>query len=224
MLCLLRRRAARLFARGRPPRKPTMTTLKTEPASPTADEDHFWHLARSATGVAVTDFEFALMRTAESFARWQSECLAAVTGAQLSGAENAMLHVICMHAQPKTVRELMQMTNRGDLANVQYGLRKLMQLGFVTKSGSARKGVFYAGTSTGIQVCEDYARLREKLLLRGAEGIAEFTAQARQVRDRLEVLERLYESVTREVATFHRRRLGGLSTGSSESHGKISNR
>ena len=55
-----------------------------------------------------------------------------------------------------------------------------------------------------IRVCEDYARLREKLLLRGAEGIAEFTAQARQVRDRLEVLERLYESVTREVATFHR--------------------
>jgi predicted MarR family transcription regulator len=139
-----------------------MTTPTTEPEQPTrTDEDHFWHLARSRTGVAMTDFEFALMRTAESFARWQSECLAAVTGAQLSGAENAMLHVICMHAQPKTVRELMHMINRSDLPNVQYGLRKLMQLGFVTKSGSAQR-VFYAGTPQGIEVCEAYARLREK--------------------------------------------------------------
>lgn len=182
----------------------------TTPSPPTAaiDEDHFWHLARSDTGVAVTDFEFALMRTAESFARWQTECLAAVTGAQLSGGENAMLHVICMHEQPKTVRELMHMTNRSDLPNVQYGLRKLMQLGFVTKSGSARKGVFYAGTPKGIRVCEDYARLREKLLLRGAQAVPGLLERAQTIHDQLEALERLYESVTREVATFHRRHLG----------------
>ncbi|ODS93318.1 MAG: hypothetical protein ABS45_03775 [Comamonas sp. SCN 65-56] len=68
-----------------------MTTAPTD-ASDRGD-DHFWHLARSGSGVAVTDVEFALMRTAESFARWQSECLAAVTGAQLSGSENTMLHV-----------------------------------------------------------------------------------------------------------------------------------
>ena len=183
-----------------------MTTAPTD-ASDRGD-DHFWHLARSGSGVAVTDVEFALMRTAESFARWQSECLAAVTGAQLSGSENAMLHVICMHEQPKTVRELMQMTNRGDVPNVQYALRKLMQLGFVTKSGSARKGVFYAGTAEGMRVCEDYARLREKLLLKGAQGLPGFVAGAGALRDQLEVLERLYESITREVTTFHRRSLG----------------
>ena len=188
------------------------------PAAPGGDEDHFWHLARSSTGVAVTDFEFALMRAAESFARWQTECLAAVTGAHLSGADNAMLHVICMHGQPKTVRELMQMTNRSDLPNLQYGLRKLMQLGFVTKSGSARKGVFYAGTPEGIRVCEDYAKLREKLLLKGAEGVPGFLAGADALHDRLEALERLYESVTREVTTFHRRHLGSIAKNDSGIH------
>lgn len=203
----------------------------TVPNTPTklparTNEDHFWHLARSHAGVAMTDFEFALMRTAESFARWQSECLAAVTGAQLSGAENAMLHVICMHAQPKTVRELMHMINRSDLPNVQYGLRKLMQLGFVTKSGSARKGVFYAGTPQGIEVCEAYARLREKVLLRGAEAMPQFLAQTRQMHGQLEELERLYESVSREVATYHRRSLTATPKKEAQRHGqgKISNK
>lgn len=203
----------------------------TVPNTPTklparTDEDHFWHLARSHAGVAMTDFEFALMRTAESFARWQSECLAAVTGAQLSGAENAMLHVICMHAQPKTVRELMHMINRSDLPNVQYGLRKLMLLGFVTKSGSARKGVFYAGTPQGIEVCEAYARLREKVLLHGAEAMPQFIAQTRQMQGQLEELERLYESVSREVATYHRRSLTATPRKEAQRHkqGKNSNK
>ena len=193
-----------------------MTTAPTDATD--RGDDHFWHLARGGTGVAVTDVEFALMRTAESFARWQSECLAAVTGAQLSGSENAMLHVICMHEQPKTVRELMQMTNRGDVPNVQYALRKLMQLGFVTKSGSARKGVFYAGTAEGMRVCEDFARLREKLLLKGAQGVPGFVAGAGGLRDQLEALERLYESITREVTTFHRRSLGASAKGGTGEH------
>ena len=195
-----------------------MTT--TPPDTGAASEDHFWHLARDSVGVAVTDAEFALMRTAESFARWQSECLAAVTGAQLSGTENAMLHVICMFEQPKTVRELMHLTNRSDLPNVQYGLRKLMQLGFVTKSGSARKGVFYAGTPEGVRVCEDFARLRERLLLKAAQAAPGFVENARGLQTQLETLERLYESVTREAATFHRRHLGSTTKNDHELHGR----
>lgn len=155
--------------------------------------------------MTLTDLEFALMRAYESFARWQTECLQAVTGVQLSGTENALLHVICMHERPKTIRELMQLTNRNDVPNVQYGLRKLLKCNFIAKSGSAVKGVFYAGTPEGVKVCEDYAALREKLLLGALSAAPKFESEARGANRALERMEQLYESVAREASAFHRR-------------------
>ncbi len=187
-----------------PPPHPAEKPSARPPAA-----DHHWHLARSDLGVALTDLEYALMRTYESFVRWQAECLQAVTGVQLSGTENALLHVVCMQERPKTIRELMQLTNRQDVPNIQYGLRKLMKCGFVTKSGSGPKGVFYAATAEGLKVCEDYAALREKLLLVNVQGSRDFETVAHAAAHTLEGLERSYESVTREVTAFHRREQTG---------------
>ncbi len=167
---------------------------------------HRWHLARTDLGVALTDLEYALMRSYESFLRWQTECVHAVTGTQLSGTENALLHVVCMHERPKTIRDLMQLTNRQDTPNLQYGLRKLLKAGLIAKTGSGPKGVFYEGTPQGFQVCEDYAVLREKLLLAALGGLEGFGGAAAAATSALERLEHVYESVTRETTAFHRRR------------------
>ena len=137
-------------------------------ASRDGQSPHYWHLAQDSTGVAMTDLEYAILRVFEAFGRWQSECLAAVSGASITGPENVLLHVVAMKGRAKTIHDVMLLTNRQDTPNVQYGLRKLMKLGFIKKRGSARAGVFYQTTEKGEKVCKDYADLRKKLLLRAA--------------------------------------------------------
>ena len=166
---------------------------------------HYWHLAEDDIGVAMTDMEYAMIRTFEAFARWQTECLAAVSGHVISGQENVLLHIIGMHGRPKTIRDLLHLTNRQDIANVQYGLRKLLKLHFIEKEGSGRVGVFYRATPAGDKVCRDYARLRQKLLLAGAERFGQFVEDAEKCQTMLEKAEKLYETCAREAATFYRR-------------------
>ena len=105
-------------------------------ASRDGQSPHYWHLAQDSTGVAMTDLEYAILRVFEAFGRWQSECLAAVSGASITGPENVLLHVVAMKGRAKTIHDVMLLTNRQDTPNVQYGLRKLMKLGFIKKRGS----------------------------------------------------------------------------------------
>ncbi|WP_233869482.1 winged helix DNA-binding protein [Paraburkholderia adhaesiva] len=181
--------------------EPSSRTTKNNAAA-----EHRWHLAMNEFGVEITDLEYAVMRLDQSFSRWQSECMAAVTGTTLSGQENALVHVIHMRERPKTIRDLLHMTNRQDVANMQYELRKLIKTGLVEKYGTARTGVYYVTTAEGSRVCEQYARLRETVLLKMAEATAGIKSAAAQATACLEQMERVYESATREVATFHRQR------------------
>jgi predicted MarR family transcription regulator len=167
---------------------------------------HRWHLATDEFEVEITDLEYAMMRTYQSFLRWQSECIAAVTSTQLDGQENALLHIIRMHDRPKTIKELLHLTNRQDVANMQYELRKLLKAELIDKSGTARSGIYYVATPQGAQVCDDFARLRADVMLNAAKGVATIKSRAAKATACLEQMEKIYESATREVATFHRRR------------------
>jgi predicted MarR family transcription regulator len=167
---------------------------------------HRWHLATDEFGVEITDLEYAMMRAYQSFLRWQSECLAAVTGITLSGQENTLLHIIRMHDRPKTIRDLAQMTNRQDIPNIQYDLRKLLKAGLIDKYGTARTGIYYITTDQGVRVCEDFAKLRSEVFLESARSEFDVKSGAGNITGRLEQLEKVYESATREIATFHRRR------------------
>lgn len=167
---------------------------------------HRWHLATDDFGVEITDLEYAMMRAYQSFLRWQSECLAAVTGITLSGQENTLLHIIRMHDRPKTIRDLAQMTNRQDIPNIQYDLRKLLKAGLIDKYGTARTGIYYVTTDQGNRVCEDFAKLRSDIFLKSARSEFEAKSDTGNITGQLEQLEKVYESATREIATFHRRR------------------
>jgi len=169
-------------------------------------QQHRWHLATDDFGVEITDLEYAVMRVYQSFLRWQSECLAAVTGVNLSGQENALLHIIRMHGRPKTIKDLAQMTNRHDVPNMQYELRKLIKAGLIDKHGSARTGIYYFATEEGTRVCDDFARLRSEILLEPAKAEIGVKSGITNATARLEQMEKRYEAATREIATFHRRR------------------
>lgn len=166
--------------------------------------DLSWHLARDPVEVDLTEVEFALMRSAESFGRWQGECLASVVEFAATGPENALLHIIRMHERPKTMKDLAHLANRSDIPNIQYSLRKLVKAGLVVRSGSGRSGVTYAVTDLGWKVTEDYADVRRALLVAAVASIPDFPQRLAEATRTLDLLAGIYEQVTRVAAT-HRR-------------------
>lgn len=166
--------------------------------------DFRWHLSSDDTEVATTELEFALMRTFESFGRWQAECLAGASDVTLSGPENALLHVIRMNDRAKSVKDMARLTNRDDIPNIQYSLRKMVSLDLVTKLGTSRSGVTYEATEKGRAVTDSYADLRRQLLLAEVNDIPEFAARLQEAARTLNILMGIYDSASRVVAT-HRR-------------------
>jgi predicted MarR family transcription regulator len=166
--------------------------------------DRGWHLARTPLEIDVTEVEYALMRSYEAFGRWQAECLATVIEFSATGAENALLHVIRMNDRPKTIHDLAHMTNREDIPNIQYSLRKLIKGGLVRRSGSGRAGVTYSASERGIEVTDQYAKLRKTLLVQALSNVPDFDTRLSEAARTFELLTGIYEQVARIAAT-HRR-------------------
>jgi predicted MarR family transcription regulator len=166
--------------------------------------DRRWHLAGTDAEVDTTELEFAVMRTFESFGRWQSECLAGCIDFAASGPENALLHVIRMNDRPKSVKELARLMNRDDIPNIQYSLRKLIKAKLVERSGSARSGVSYSVTPLGHEVTGKYAAIRRALLIAAIENVPDFANRLADATRTLNLLAGIYEEVSRVAAT-HRR-------------------
>lgn len=178
---------------------------KTDDADGADDGLNFlWHLSGDPAEVSTTEMEFALMRAFEGFGRWQSECLASVCDLAASGPENALLHIIRMNDRPKSIKELARLTNRDDIPNIQYSLRKLVGAALVVKQGSGRTGVTYEATEEGRRVTDHYSALRRKLLIEKINGLPGFSEQLAEATRALNILTGIYEEAARVAAT-HRR-------------------
>lgn len=163
--------------------------------------DWHWHLAESLTEVDMTELEFALMRSFEGFGRWQSECLASVCDLQATGPENALLHIIRMNDRPKTIKDLARMTNRDDIPNIQYSLRKLIGANLVLRKGAGRSGVTYEVSDEGRRVTDDYGALRRRLLLQAIASVPGFSERLADATRTLNLLSGIYQEVSRVAAT-----------------------
>ncbi|RMF08970.1 MAG: hypothetical protein D6763_08785 [Alphaproteobacteria bacterium] len=170
--------------------------------------DRRWHLAKDAHEVAVTELEYSLIRAAESFRRWQSECLAAVTGMDMSGGDNEILHIIRMKDRPKGVKEIARLMNRDDLPNIQYSIRKLQKAGLIRKTSakSRRKGVTYAATEKGAEVSEQFAQLRSSLLMGFTRNVPNMEHELENASRTLDLMSGIYEQAARTAAT-HRQKV-----------------
>jgi len=165
--------------------------------------DRRWHLAETPHEIAVSELEYAIIRCGEAFARWQAECLAAVSGIQMGGNDNAMLHVIRMKERAKGVKEIARLMNRDDIPNIQYSLRKLLKAGLIEKSthSSHRQGVTYHVTARGHEITERYAGLRRSLLLDFTRTVNEFVPQLTDAARTLDLMSGIYEQAARIAAT-----------------------
>lgn len=178
--------------------------FQTQKDGPVRGLDWHWHLAQSGVEVDTTELEFALMRAFEGFGRWQSECLAAVSPHAATGPENALLHIIRMNERPKTIKDLARLTNRDDVPNIQYSLRKLIAAGLVERKGAGRSGVTYEVTEEGRQVTEDYGAVRRRLLIQAVETVPGFADRLAEATRTLNLLSGIYEEVARVAATYRK--------------------
>jgi predicted MarR family transcription regulator len=166
--------------------------------------DYRWHLAQSSVEIDTTEVEFALMRAFEGFGRWQSECLASVSDIAAPGPENALLHIIRMNDRPKSIKDLARLTNRDDIPNIQYSLRKLLANGLVLRTGSGRSGVTYQVTERGRAVTDAYGEVRRRLLIASIENVPGFVDRLADATRTLNLLSGIYAEASRVAAT-HRR-------------------
>ena len=171
-------------------------------AADVGEFDRRWHLADTPHEISVTELEYSLFRVYEAFLRWQSECLAAVSGKRLSGPDNAVLHVIRMNDRSKAITEIARLLNRDDIANLQYSIRKLLAAGLIEKTGdSAKKGVRYQVTAEGRDVTERYAKLRKALLMKLTRAFGDWESQVDDASRVLDLMTGIYDQAARVAAT-----------------------
>lgn len=125
-----------------------------------------WHLAATPDAARLAGLEFAIEHVAQAYYRWKSECLAAVSGEEVSGDDTAILNIVRMKDEAKKISEIARLLNRTDTTNIQYALRKLARRGLLEKvDAGQRREARYRVTDKGRAVTQAYARLREEVLL-----------------------------------------------------------
>ncbi|WP_241479092.1 winged helix DNA-binding protein [Leisingera sp. ANG-M1] len=143
--------------------------------------------------------EMAMLKAVEGLTRWQAGCFEQVSSVPLTGAETTLLLLIGSGGRSKTIKELARATNRIDIPNIQYSLRKLASAGLTSKQGAGRSGVTYSLTAEGMRASEKMHGLRQQLLLQAVAGQPDLTGQLQGAAAALEELAELYGAASRQA-------------------------
>jgi predicted MarR family transcription regulator len=164
-----------------------------------------WHLAKDETELKVTEFEFAILRVMEAFARWVAAADEMVGVSDLKHAEHVILHVIRMQNRPKSGPTIARLLNRDDLPNVQYSLRKLEAADLIQKVNEAgAKTHSYAITAKGETLTTEYSKLRSELLIRNLRSISAIDERIADATQLVSLMTGVYEESARASASFNR--------------------
>lgn len=151
---------------------------------------------------AINAFEYAIWHLGSAFARWRRDCLACLPGESLSGAEASILHIVHLNNTPKGIGEISRLLHRDDIANLQYGIKKLLAQGFLEKTNpkAPKKSVTYQTSAKGRKLVEDYLRLRRETLMRLTARVPGMTDTIGEVTTMLHVMIGLYDQASNIVA------------------------
>ncbi|PCJ30562.1 MAG: hypothetical protein COA93_12140 [Alphaproteobacteria bacterium] len=169
----------------------------------TLELDRHWHLATNDHEISLTELEYSLLRSYESFSRWMKECMVAASGFNMSASDCAILNLIAMRGRPKGITEIARLLNRDDNTNIQYSIRKLTQDKLVEKTSTdnRRKGVRYRVTPSGNEVVERFVGLRKGLLIEMTEAIRAMDEQLTGGSKILDIMTGMYDQGARIAAT-----------------------
>lgn len=158
------------------------------------------NLPTDAVEDALNEFELALIRAHNGLERWQQQSMLSVSETPLSGAEGALLHIIRMNDRPKSIKELARLTNRDDIPNIQYSLRKLASAGLINKSGSGRTGVTYSTTADGVKLTDAHLANRREQLIETLKQFEEIENEMDVTRGLLNRVTGIFEETVRNIA------------------------
>jgi predicted MarR family transcription regulator len=161
-----------------------------------------WHLAQDGYEAALTAFEFALLQVDGEFQRFAVHAMQVAADLDLTVNEVVALHVVRMQERAKDTATIAQLTNREDLPNLQYNLRKLVTMGLLERTKSGTSAVFRV-TDMGREITDRYAALRRQMLTSNLTELADVTAKLQHAVRSMNVLTGLYAAASRDLATIN---------------------
>lgn len=162
------------------------------PFSPSAEAQTSGLDQQQSVAQDIQALALAVQRAAEGLARWQVHGFEQISDVSLTGAEVTLLQLIGDEGKPKAIKELAAATNRIDIPNIQYSLRKLGAAGLTCKQGAGRSGVSYRLTERGAEVLDGLLRQRAALARRVQVSHGDLAQQLRATRNALDSLSKAY--------------------------------
>src|SRR6476660_208554 len=151
-------------------------------------------LGRSERERSFLEFEQPLICASEAFYRFAGIILGAEgNAANLTGHENVILQQLMYLPKPRSVSDLSRFTNRDDISNIQYSLRKLTAAGLIEKvPGSTNRDTRYQPTAKGRKLTDELVAIRRELLIGPSSNLSDIEAQLKSAATALSLLTGLY--------------------------------
>jgi predicted MarR family transcription regulator len=164
------------------------------------------HLGQSEIERELYELQHAAICYMEAFYRYiEMQLHLASAETNLSGADCVILHAIRIGDRPKSIRDLQLFTNRSDVANIQYSIKKLSAAGLIERAKRAKRaagqGAAYTLTGHGRKVTDDYVRARKALIAMIPQAPESVVGDARTATRLLLQLTGLYDHVSRSLVS-----------------------
>jgi predicted MarR family transcription regulator len=159
-------------------------------------------LGRTQRERAFLEFEQALICASEAFYRFAGAVFGPTGAVQkLTGQECVILQQLMFTPKPRSISELSRFSNRDDIANIQYSLRKLAAAGLIEKvPGSTNRDTRYRPTQAGRDMTEFLVSSRRELLIAPSAGMADIETQLKSASNALSLLTGMYDHTSRVLA------------------------
>ena len=159
-------------------------------------------LARTERERTFMEFEQALICASEAFYRFAGAVFGP-TGPKLklTGQECVILQQLMFMPQPRSISDLSRFSNRDDISNIQYSLRKLSAAGLIEKvPGSTNRDTRYRPTQAGRDLTEELVASRRELLIQPSLNLPDIEAQLKAVTRSLSLLTGMYDHTSRVLS------------------------
>lgn len=158
------------------------------------------YMTAASVSATLTRTELAMIRALEAFSRWCFFLHKSVSGETLGAEDVWLLHSIRMRGGAQNLSELLMFLNRTDVSTIQYSLRKIEQAGFIERvTGNSRREAGYRLTAKGIDATDEYARIREELLIQLIGDVNGLEPALDNAAGAMERLTSLYDQSTQTV-------------------------
>jgi predicted MarR family transcription regulator len=179
---------------------------QAEPLEPAAEPKAHPRIVSSAHLVSerspeLSEFEFGMILAVNAFNRWVVRCMAAGGVKDLSTLEVLLLHHVHHRARGKKLADICFMYNIEDTHVVSYSLKKLVALKLV-KSEKSGKEVLFSTTALGVEMIEQYRRVREQCLMNQLSRDGSENQKLGEMAQFLRYLSALYDQAARAATSL----------------------